>query len=55
MLGDSDDNIPFTKVKPGQASNEKELRAMMKDPKYWRDRDPSLVKKITDGFKEIYS
>ena len=52
---ESDDNIPFTKVKPGQATNEKELRAMMKDPKYWRDRDPSLVKKITEGFKEIYS
>lgn len=52
---ESDDTISFTKVKPGQASNEKELRAMMKDPKYWRDRDPSLVKKITDGFKDIYA
>lgn len=52
---ESDDSIPFAKGKPAQAMDEKELRAMMKDPKYWRDRDPSLVKKITEGFKDIYS
>ncbi len=52
---ESDDTVSFTKVKPGKNLDEKELRAMMKDPKYWRDRDPSLVKKISQGFKDIYS
>jgi hypothetical protein len=41
----------------GQAPNatgEKELRAMMRDPKYWKDRDPSFVSKVTEGFKSVY-
>lgn len=36
------------------ASGEKDLQSMMKDPRYWRDRDPAFVKKVTDGFKNMY-
>lgn len=32
-----------------------ELREMMKDPKYWRDKDPEYVRKIENGFKKLYS
>jgi hypothetical protein len=32
-----------------------ELRRMMRDPKYWRDRDPEYVRKIESGFKKLYS
>ena len=35
-------------------SGDKELHAMMRDPKYWRDRDPAFVAKVTDGFKRLY-
>jgi NAD-dependent DNA ligase len=31
-----------------------ELKSMMRDPKYWRDKDPAFVAKVTDGFKRIY-
>jgi hypothetical protein len=31
-----------------------DLKSMMRDPKYWRDRDPSIIKKVTDGFKSVY-
>jgi hypothetical protein len=31
-----------------------ELHSMMRDPKYWRDRDPSFVAKVTEGFQRIY-
>ncbi len=31
-----------------------ELHAMMRDPRYWRERDPSFVAKVTDGFKQMY-
>ena len=31
------------------------LRNMMRDPKYWRDKDPEYVRKIENGFKKLYS
>ena len=37
-------------------NNESDLRSMMLDPRYHsiRDRDPSYVKTIEDGFKKLY-
>lgn len=35
-------------------TGEKELRKMMRDPKYWRDRDPAFVAKVTRGFQDMY-
>lgn len=32
-----------------------ELQSMMRDPKYWREKDPAFVAKVTEGFKNIYS
>lgn len=40
---------------PGVSDGEAELRGMMRDPRYWRERDPSFVKQVTDGFKGIYN
>lgn len=31
-----------------------DLQSMMRDPKYWRDKDPSFVRKVTEGFQKIY-
>ncbi len=33
---------------------EMELQSMMRDPKYWRDQDPSFVAKVTEGFQKLY-
>lgn len=33
---------------------EEELRAMMRDPRYWRDRDPQLLDAVSEGFKKLY-
>lgn len=33
---------------------DEELREVMKDPKYWRERDPEYVKKIEEGFRKLY-
>ena len=38
---------------PGQP-DEAELRGLMRDPRYWRDRDPALVNRVTEGFKRLY-
>lgn len=31
-----------------------DLQAMMRDPKYWRDQDPSFIAKVTEGFQKMY-
>lgn len=36
------------------AENEAELRRLMADPRYWRDRDPAVVKKVTEGFQRLF-
>lgn len=30
------------------------LKSMMRDPKYWREKDPAFVAKVTEGFKRLY-
>ncbi len=39
----------------GGNGEELDLQSMMRDPKYWRDRDPSFVAKVTEGFQKLYS
>ncbi|CAK0777964.1 Tail assembly chaperone [Azospirillaceae bacterium] len=34
--------------------SETDLHKMMRDPRYWRDRNPDLVKKVTEGFRRLY-
>lgn len=34
--------------------DEAELARMMRDPRYWRDRDPSFVSRVTEGFRRLY-
>jgi hypothetical protein len=34
---------------------EVDLQSMMRDPRYWRDKDPAYVAKVTDGFRNLYS
>jgi hypothetical protein len=31
------------------------LSAMMRDPRYWRDRDPAFVGEVTEGFNRLYA
>jgi hypothetical protein len=34
--------------------SETDLHSLMRDPKYWRDKDPATIAKVTDGFKQLY-
>ncbi len=34
--------------------SEADLQKLMRDPKYWRDKDPGIIAKVTDGFKQLY-
>ena len=33
---------------------EPELRNMMRDPRYWRDRDPVFTERVREGFARLY-
>jgi hypothetical protein len=35
------------------APDEGELRRMMRDPRYWRTREPDFVKRVTEGFRRL--
>ena len=40
---------------PAPASGDAaDLHALMRDPRYWRDRNPELVAKVTEGFQRLY-
>lgn len=34
--------------------NESTLKEMMKDPRYWRDKDSAYINKIKNGFEKLY-
>jgi hypothetical protein len=34
--------------------SEADLREMMNDPRYWKDRDPHFIKQVTEGFQGLY-
>lgn len=34
-------------------SEEEELRTMMRDPRYWRTREPDFVRRVTEGFRKL--
>ena len=41
-------------AQPTSGVSEKQLREMMNDPRYWKDRDPLFIKEVTEGFQQIY-
>ena len=36
------------------AVGESDLKQMMKNPRYWRDKDPSFIAQVTEGFEKLY-
>lgn len=36
------------------AGGGEDVQALMRDPRYWRDRDPALVARVTEGFQRLY-
>ena len=41
-------------TKPTAGASEADLREMMNDPRYWKDRDPQFIKQVTEGFQGLY-
>ena len=45
--------LPRTGSVGGELS-ESDLKRMMQDPKYWKQQDPELMKRVEAGFKRLY-
>lgn len=45
-------------VRDGDSSasvaTEADLKKLMRDPRYWRDQDPSTVDRVREGFRKLY-
>ena len=39
---------------PRSGPDEGDLARMMRDPRYWRERDPAFVAQVTAGFERLY-
>lgn len=53
MMNGTEPSISVTSGSMSQGE-ERDLHSMMRDPKYWRDKDPSFIAKVTEGFKRMY-
>lgn len=40
--------------KASSSMNVKQLRSLIADPRYWRDRDPQFISNIEAGFQQLY-
>jgi hypothetical protein len=54
MMKSSEPNISTDKNGADNLS-ESDLKALMRDPKYWRDQEPEFVRMIDSGFKKLFS
>ncbi|MCK8784328.1 hypothetical protein M0638_08050 [Roseomonas sp. NAR14] len=52
MMGSDEPAMPRSTEAPA-AADEAELRAMMRDPRYWRAREPAFVNRVTEGFRRL--
>ena len=34
--------------------SEESLQKMMRDPRYWREKDPETIRKVSQGFERLY-
>ena len=41
-------------AQPVAGKTEQQLREMMNDPRYWKDRDPHFIQEVTEGYQQIY-
>lgn len=54
MMKNKEPSLSRNPSKANGAVDEVELTSMMRDPKYWREKDPAFIAKVTQGFKKLY-
>lgn len=54
MMNSSEPSVGVKTSDSKGGSEGLDLQSMMRDPKYWKDKDPSFVAKVTEGFQKLY-
>ncbi len=54
MMKGKEPSLHRSNTKAANSLDEAELNSMMRDPKYWRDKDPAYIAKVTQGFEKLY-
>ncbi|MBY6262415.1 hypothetical protein EI613_10905 [Azospirillum sp. 412522] len=54
MTGNEPAALSMTGSRSEGGEGEGELRTLMRDPRYWRDRDPAVIARVTEGFQRLY-
>lgn len=54
IKGEGGDRPGLGREQGSAPKGEGDLRSMMRDPRYWKQRDPAFVAKVTEGFKSMY-
>ena len=54
MMQGNEPSVSNTAITQNGGRETMDLQSMMRDPKYWKDRDPSYVSEVTDKFRELY-
>lgn len=54
MMQGSDPSLPKGGAGGDEMLNEDQLVSLMRDPRYWKKRDPEILAKVTEGFRRLY-
>lgn len=54
MMQAREPNVISESAVPTSHTDERQLSQMMRDPRYWRDRDPTFVAEVTAGYKQLF-
>ena len=53
MMRKGEPALPRDGAAAPAATSEEELRKMMRDPRYWRTREPDFIRRVSDGFRRL--
>jgi hypothetical protein len=54
MMQGGDPALPKGGNAADEMLSEEQLVALMRDPRYWKKRDPEILAKVTEGFRRLY-
>jgi hypothetical protein len=54
MMSLDEPSLGRSKAPNDEGASEEELKKMMRDPRYWKTRDPAFIGKVTAGFRRLY-
>jgi len=54
LMGSSEPHLVNDSRNSNGPLSEESLKALMQDPRYWRDHDPAIVDQVTRGFEALY-